>query len=121
MTTTDLLAIIEPHATMLGELGCSVIREPMSSGEVGIALGRDLRWYLPEAAALILEAVARRAMDEWQCVGPDEPHREYLMEPRLDGDTFGIASNGDNHSMEREPSSLAVALQLLAWCRGVGA
>lgn len=119
MNTSELLAIIEPHKELLKGMGWTI--EPIDGLDnfVFLPLGDEVVDGTPVAfAALIIENVARHALDEWQLTGPDEPPREYRMEPRTDGDTFGIASIGDNHNWEREGNSLAVALALLAWTKG---
>lgn len=120
MNTAELLAIIEPHKELLRGMDWHVC-DALVAGRV--CIHRDLPdhrlWETttPDLAAHIFENVARHALDEWQLTAPDEPPREYRMEPRTDGDTFGIASIGDSHNWEREGNSLAVALALLAWTK----
>lgn len=119
MNTTELLAIIAPHREMLKGMGVTDVDagQPQATNIVCIVTNGEMDIVSATHAARILECVARHAMDDWQVTGQDEPHREYRMEPRTDGDTFGIISDGDNHEVSREPHSLAVALALLAWTR----
>lgn len=119
MTTSELLAIIEPYADMLRELGWTVedYDNPIS---ISIFLnGRGEVMYTDFAARIIAD-VAMEELAKW-AYKPDGYSWEIVCY-ELNGNwtTFTYAPEGDAHATSREfvaPTRLAAILALLHWTR----